>query len=193
MINGFSHEGLFVIQDHFGNGEPLWRWKEYGTDCAYSWDDLLRKYDTVVEKEEEDCGRTLDWLKVWLEFHTCVFYTSTGNMIVRDFGEKKPKSYKEYSRQGLGWSDVAAVTLTGCDVEGIRAEVLYFNYDGEYQAYVVDEYAEIGDHYHLVHTFKYWMRVYDDEERVVDFHADEIKVYRAGDAGCIIQLIGQPE
>lgn len=101
------------------------------------------------------------------------------------------KSYKEYPRQGLGWSDVAAVILAGCTEEGVSAEVLHFNFDGEYKAYLVDQDAEIGAYYHLVCSFLYWMRVYDDEELIETFKADKINVYRAGDGGCIIQLINK--
>ena len=37
--------------------------------------------------------------------------------------------------------------------------------------------------------FKAWLKIYDDEGLTEDYSADKIRVYRAGDFGCIIQLL----
>ena len=102
------------------------------------------------------------------------------------------KSYKEYDREFIGDSDIAALIF-------VKANILDFGCDGRYNAYVVDENAKIGDHYTLEMEFetssgfKAWLKVYDDEGLTADYSADKIRVYRAGDFGCIIQLIGEKE
>ena len=90
------------------------------------------------------------------------------------------RSYKEYEKVYLGGSDVAAITVTGCGEDGLKAEI-----------YLVDENAEIGSHYKLDATFNTWINVYDDDERTYHIYPSpgaEIKIYRAGDFGCIIQI-----
>lgn len=37
--------------------------------------------------------------------------------------------------------------------------------------------------------FTDWLRIYDDSSLVKEFHADVIKVFRAMEFGCIIQLL----
>lgn len=104
----------------------------------------------------------------------------------------KLKSYKEYDSVSLGGSDIAVLTFTGyTEKNGLVAKVLNFGSDGSYNAYLVDENAEIGNHYELVLKFDSWVNVYDDMGVVEQFKADHIKVYRAGDFGCIIQLINE--
>lgn len=51
------------------------------------------------------------------------------------------------------------------------------------------EVVQIGDHYTLVATFNYWLKIYDDEDRVYYDDAEEFRIYRAGDYGVIIQVI----
>ena len=109
------------------------------------------------------------------------------------------KSYKEYDREFIGDSDIAALTFVGTTKNGLKANILDFGSDGRYNAYIVDENAKIGDHYTLElefetsSGFKAWLKIYDDEGLTADYSADKIKVYRAGDFGCIIQLIGKKE
>ena len=54
---------------------------------------------------------------------------------------------------------------------------------------LVDGKAEIPEYYSKVAEFDKWFRLYDDERRVMNVHADKINVYRAGEYGCIIQII----
>lgn len=103
------------------------------------------------------------------------------------------KSYKEYERQFIGDSDIAALIFVGTTKDGLKANILNFGSDGRYNAYVVDENAKIGDHYTLEMEFETWLKIYDDEGLTEDYSADKIRVYRAGDFGCIIQLIGEKE
>ena len=95
------------------------------------------------------------------------------------------KYYKDYEVKLLGSSDIASLILAGAD----GVSYLDFGSDGSYSAYVVDDNAIIGEHYKLIASFDYWLRVYDDEGLTATFKASKINVYRAGDFGCIIQLI----
>ena len=92
------------------------------------------------------------------------------------------KSYKEFDKHSLGYSDIASVVLRGCD----NLAEMRFGGDGNYSAYVVTERAEIGEHYHEVFRCHNWLWVYDDDDRVLIVYGDEIIVYRAGNMGCII-------
>ena len=118
---------------------------------------------------------------------------------MKDRKVEKMKSYKEYDREFIGDSDIAALIFVGTTKNGLEAKILDFGCDGRYNAYIVDENAKIGDHYSLEMEyetssgFKAWLKVYDDEGLTADYTADKIKVYRAGDFGCIIQLIGKKE
>ena len=99
------------------------------------------------------------------------------------------KTYKSCEKLYIGDSDVAALTLVGCGDNGIKAEILKFGKDATYYAYLVEHGEKVGDHYHLVHSFKKWMSIYDDTERTMKFIADTINVYRAKEMGCIIELV----
>lgn len=109
------------------------------------------------------------------------------------------KSYKEYDREFIGDSDIAALIFVGTTKDGLKANILNFGSDGRYNAYIVDENAKIGDHYTLEMEFetssgfRAWLKIYDDVGLMADYKADKIRVYRAGDFGCIIQLIGKKE
>lgn len=97
------------------------------------------------------------------------------------------KSYKEYGKQYVGMSDIASLLVR--DPDGCFEISLGF--DGSYEAYLVDEDAEIGEHYTLVHTSRLWAWVYDDLQRRLEVNAGEIRFYRAGGGGLIIQAIGK--
>lgn len=100
------------------------------------------------------------------------------------------KSYKEYDKIYIGSSDIATLTVVALREDGEQlAQTLDFGIDSNYFAYLVDDNAHIGDHYKLVQTCKYWMKVFDDQELTLDLHAATIKIYRAGECGCIIQCI----
>lgn len=99
------------------------------------------------------------------------------------------KNYKENGKQFIGSSDIAALILVGCGESGAKTTMLHFGSDGSYSAYVVDQDTEIPEHYKLVCEFEGWLKIYDDEEMTFRANADHIKVYRAAEMGCIIQVI----
>lgn len=99
------------------------------------------------------------------------------------------KSYKEYPRVGIGSSDIAALIMVGCGKTELKTDILKFGEDGRYLAYIVDENANIGPHYELVAEYTHWIKIYDDDGLTYDNYAELIRVWRAGDCGCIIQLI----
>ena len=100
------------------------------------------------------------------------------------------ETYKDYPKSSIGFSDYATLILAGAGGEnGLKTEPLHFNYDGQYFAYIVPEDTKIGEHYRKVAEFKHWLKIYDDTDLEKNYIAEKIIVYRAGDAGCIIQLI----
>lgn len=99
------------------------------------------------------------------------------------------KSYKSYESSYIGDSDIAALILVGIANGDLQPKVLNFGEDGRYSAYIVDEDAEIGSHYQKQYEFTHWMTIYDDDTCVRTYHAKKIVVYRAGNFGCVIQLI----
>ena len=99
------------------------------------------------------------------------------------------KGYKEYEKKYIGMSDIANLILAGFSDNGLRLTALHFGMDNDYYAYIVDSDAEIGKYYTKVAEFRSWLRIYDDSFLTQEFNADKINVYRAGEMGCIIQLI----
>ena len=99
------------------------------------------------------------------------------------------KSYKQFEKTYIGDSDIAALVLVGCDKTDVVARMLNFGEDGTYKAYVDDSDTEIGNHYNKICSFNHWLKIYDDDGCTAEFKADLIIVYRAGEMGCIIQLV----
>ncbi len=100
------------------------------------------------------------------------------------------KNYKDFEKQYIGSSDIATLILVSCKgEEGLKTEQLHFGEDGSYNAYIVDADTEIGSNYRKVTTFNHWLKIYDDEELTYKVDAKEINIYRAGDFGCIIQIL----
>lgn len=97
------------------------------------------------------------------------------------------KSYKEYDKQIIGASDIASLIFVGPG-DGLKAEVIDYAGDGAYSAYIVDDDAVIGENYELTAEFRCWLKIYDDEQKTREFHANSIQVYRAGGYGTIIRL-----
>jgi hypothetical protein len=97
------------------------------------------------------------------------------------------KSYKEYEKAFIGENDVARLIID----TPIKCDYLYFGEDGAYDAYIVDENAIIGDHYTKVFGSNTWLKIYDRTGlQFSDFgYGNKYKIYRAGDFGCIIQII----
>jgi hypothetical protein len=102
----------------------------------------------------------------------------------------KNADYHNFTRQFIGSSDIASLVLVGCRTgAGAVAEMLHFGEDGNYYAYIVDQKIEIPSHYKLVTSFESWLKIYDDDELIYKCSASQIDIYRAGDFGCIINIL----
>lgn len=106
---------------------------------------------------------------------------------------KKMKTYKDFEKIFIGNSDIGTLILAGfVDGKGIVTDKLIFRHDDFYYAYVVYEKdVQIGEYYHDVARFNYWVRIYDDNGLGKEFEADKIIIWRDEEIGCIIQLIGR--
>lgn len=105
------------------------------------------------------------------------------------------KTYQHFIRKYIGTSDVASLIMMGVKEtgDGRSLEFLNFGEDGDYYAYLVDREedkpVEIGEYYNKVATFTNWLKIYDDYESTLDIKGKVINVYRAGEFGCIIEVI----
>lgn len=100
------------------------------------------------------------------------------------------KTYKDFEKYYIGTSDIATLILCGWkEREGVVVKPLSFGQDDSYSAYIVKGDAEMGEHYERIEEFSGWLKIYDDEELVRHLKADRIIIYRAGEMGCIIQLL----
>jgi hypothetical protein len=95
------------------------------------------------------------------------------------------KTYKNFSKEYIGSSDIASLTLRFPR----SAKVLDFGEDGNYHAYIVTEDIEIPEHYSLVTIGQDWVKIYDDDSLVCSYASDNIEVYRSGMFGVIIKLV----
>lgn len=98
-------------------------------------------------------------------------------------------TYKDCGKVFLGASDIASVILRTPN----EVNILKFGSDGTYSAYFIDAdkgECEIGEHYKEEFAFSGWLKVYDDDMVQCKLYAESIKVYRAGDFGCIIKASG---
>lgn len=87
------------------------------------------------------------------------------------------KHHKEYQKIFFGCSDIASLTLRGCNLNPVCVTTYS---DGSYHAYVIDDDTELGDHFENIGEFNHWLWVYDDTRRVATFDAEKITVYQAG-------------
>lgn len=104
----------------------------------------------------------------------------------------KMRYYKDCPVLNMGYSDIAALVLVGFkenESAGAVSELLKFGSDGSYKAYIVPEDTAIPEHYKKITTFNKWLKVYDDGQRIIEFRAKKINIYRAGNFGMIVQLI----
>lgn len=93
--------------------------------------------------------------------------------------KKAKRTYKDFPTRYIGSSDIASLILVGCYKNlGLVMKPLHFGED-----------VEIGSHYEKIATFNSWLKIYDDEELTFDVSAKEINIFRAGEYGCIIQII----
>ena len=112
--------------------------------------------------------------------------------LISDELNKSQYSYKLCNKEHIGSSDRAVLTLAGLDSN--NQEFLYelaFGEDNTYDAYIAYENTDIGEHYKKVVEFFSYMEISDDDGFVTEYKADKICVYRAGEMGCVIQLINK--
>lgn len=103
-------------------------------------------------------------------------------------------SYKDIC-VALGGSNIATLIMVGMTMENrpattshLEMKELYFGEDGEYSAWLVDGDTSVPEHYTLTAEFKNWLKIYDDEGYCTYYTAPFIRVYQAGQFGCLIQL-----
>lgn len=96
------------------------------------------------------------------------------------------RNYKDFNKIFIGESDIASVVLRSWN----SASILNFGQDDSYLAYFVDEEIEIPAHYSLVFESDYWLKIFDDSSLAREIRADKIRVYRAGEMGCLIYAPG---
>lgn len=103
-------------------------------------------------------------------------------------------SYKDIC-VSLGGSDIATLIMVGMTTEDrpattshLEMKELNFGEDGEYSAWLIDGDTDVPEHYTLTAEFKNWLKIYDDEGYCTYFTAPFIRVYQAGQFGCLIQL-----
>lgn len=100
------------------------------------------------------------------------------------------KNYKDYKKIYIGESDRAELTLRFFNNEKkeIDHQELHFGCDNAYDAYLInDENVEIPEHYNLVfESSSPWLDIIDDVNIITFNNIESIKIYRAGDYGCII-------
>jgi len=96
------------------------------------------------------------------------------------------KNYKEFEKVYLGYSDIAGIVARSYD----RVEIVRFGSDGSYKAYLCEN-AEIGDHYKKVFEANDWVWFYDDHEKRLEVVGKTIEIWRSGEFGIIINVIGE--
>lgn len=73
------------------------------------------------------------------------------------------KSYKDYYKTYIGGSDSARLTLKTSDG---ATESLYFGKDGDYSAYIVNEYTPVPEHYHKRYVLCRWSSASYSNEKI---------------------------
>ena len=102
------------------------------------------------------------------------------------------KAYRDYQRVYIGESERAELTLRFFDFEkkAINHKGLHFGGDNVYMAYLIqDESVKIPKWYQLeFESNTPWLDIIDDMNVITFNNIENIKIYRAGDYGCIICL-----
>lgn len=103
------------------------------------------------------------------------------------------KTYKDYKKIYIGESDKAELTLRFFNYwkKSIDCRGLHFGGDGTFEAYIImDADVAIPGYYQLAfESNSPWLDIIDDMGLSCYFsNLENIKIYRAGDYGCIICL-----
>lgn len=99
------------------------------------------------------------------------------------------KDYHECERiHNLGSSDRALLNI---ELNDGTSRSLHFGEDGDYSSYIVkNDEAIIPNYYKKVLTADKKITVYDDFEKCAVIKAPKIEIYRSGNFGCLIHLVG---
>lgn len=114
------------------------------------------------------------------------------------------KTYKDYPKIDLGYSDIATLIAVGTmswdelreksknDPACSCLKIGEVGYGGDniYDAYLVtDKNVEIGAHYEKVFECESWLKIYDDDTCVFksDYKYNHFEIYRAANYGTIIK------
>lgn len=100
-------------------------------------------------------------------------------------------THHDYEKVFIGGSDSARLEVIHATEHGVSTHYLNFGEDGDYKAYVVDEKCTIPDTYELRCAFEGGcVDLFDDEGYNVHIEGETVQIYRRGDFGCIIKIIG---
>ena len=103
-------------------------------------------------------------------------------------------THHDYEKVFIGSSDSARLKVIHRVGNHVSKTYLNFGEDGEYKAYIVDESCTIPDTYELRHSFEGgYVDLFDDEGYNVYIKGETVKIYRRGDFGCIVKIIGLKE
>lgn len=104
-------------------------------------------------------------------------------------------NYKGFEKRYIGGSDYARILVRTCKY-GNSYEI-QFGQDDEYDAYIVPENCEIGNHYEKVAEVNSgnWFDFFDDNEKKLSVRGnfENIEIYRAGQLGCIVRIMNGAE
>lgn len=101
------------------------------------------------------------------------------------------KDYKE-NDAFIGDSDIGAVICVGYQKDArLTSQILNFGEDGRYVAHITENFKpeDIPEHYQKRLSFNEWLRIYDDNGIAYQAKGKQIDIYRAGERGCLINVI----
>lgn len=103
-------------------------------------------------------------------------------------------THHDYEKVFIGSSDSARLEVIHRAGDYVSKSYLNFGEDGEYEAYIVDEKCKIPDTYELRYSFEGgYVDLFDDGGYNVYIEGETVQIYRRGDFGCIIKIIGFKE
>lgn len=109
-------------------------------------------------------------------------------------GDLKMIKTSDYEKVFIGGSDRARLRVIHRVGDYVLKSYLNFGEVGEYEAYIVDEKCTIPDTYELRYSFEGgYVDLFDDEGYNVYIKGETVQIYRRGNLGCIIKIIGFKE
>ena len=92
----------------------------------------------------------------------------------------------DFEKRLIGCSDIARIVYVSYDKLGF----IDYGGDGSYYARIITGECEMPERYELVASGEAWLKIYDDRGLRFFRYADSWEIYRAGNFGTIIKLIG---